>query len=91
GIEGLKPLGEPGDIVPDILDESLIDERISMTSDDALNATMMLARYGLFVGPSSGAYVHAALSLARSGAYNTIVTVLNDTGERYASTGMWTG
>lgn len=91
GIEGLKPLGAPGDIVPDILDESLIDERISMTSDDALNATTMLARYGLFVGPSSGAYVHAALLLARSGAYNTIVTVLNDTGERYASTGMWTG
>jgi cysteine synthase B len=28
GIEGLKPIGDPGDIVPPILDESLIDERI---------------------------------------------------------------
>ena len=49
----------------------------------------MLARSGLFVGPSSGAYVRAALGIARSGDYRTVVTVLNDTGERYASIGIW--
>ena len=34
GIEGLKPLG-PQDIVPAILDETVIDERIPVTSEDA--------------------------------------------------------
>lgn len=90
GIEGLKPLGNPGDIVPAILDESLIDQRIPVTLDEAVTACLRLAREGLFVGPSSGAFVHAALALAASGRFRIIVTLLSDTGERYVSTGMWT-
>ena len=39
--------------------------------------------------PSSGAYVAAAIELAGSGEFETVVTVLNDSGERYGSTGMW--
>jgi cysteine synthase B len=89
GIEGLKPLGHPGDIVPAILDEVLIDQRIPVTLDEALAMCRRLASLGLFVGPSSGAYVHAALTLADSGRFRTLVTLLNDTGERYGSTGMW--
>ena len=89
GIEGLKPLGHPGDIVPALLDQSLIDERIPVSLDEALACCRRLVREGLFVGPSSGAFVHAALKLAASGKYRTIVTVLSDTGERYVSTGMW--
>lgn len=89
GIEGLKPLGHPGDIVPALLDESLIDERIPVTLDQAVAMCKRLVRFGLFVGPSSGAFVHAALKLAAGGNYRTIVTVLSDTGERYVSTGMW--
>jgi cysteine synthase B len=89
GIEGLKPLGHPGDIVPALLDQSLIDERIAVTLDEALACCRRLAREGLFVGPSSGAFVHVALTLAASGKYRTIVTILSDTGERYVSTGMW--
>ena len=89
GIEGLKPLGHPGDIVPNILDESLIDERIEMTLDEAAAMSLRLAKQGLFVGPSSGGYVKAACQIAQSGSYKTIVTLLNDTGERYGSTGLW--
>jgi cysteine synthase B len=89
GIEGLKPLGHPGDIVPQLLDESLIDERIPVTLDEALDMCRKLTRQGLFVGPSSGAFVHAALKVAACGRYRTIVSVLSDTGERYVSTGMW--
>lgn len=89
GIEGLKPLGAPGDIVPRILDLTLIDERVDVTLDQGLAACSWLARQGWFVGPSSGAYVHAAVELARSGRYATVVTLLNDTGERYGSTEMW--
>lgn len=89
GIEGLKPLGAPGDIVPDILDASVIDERIPVQMEDALPACRALARRGIFVGPSSGAYLHAALKLAATGEYPVVATILNDTGERYVSTGMW--
>lgn len=89
GIEGLKPLGHPGDIVPKILDESLIDERIPVTLDEAVAMCRVLTRQGLFVGPSSGAFVHGALRLAATKNFRTIVTVLSDTGERYVSTGMW--
>ncbi len=89
GIEGLKPLGNPGDIVPAILDESLIDTRIQVTSEQATAMCRRLAAQGLFVGPSSGAGVHAALEVAAGGRFHTLVTVLADTGERYASTGMW--
>ncbi len=89
GLEGLKPLGSPEDIVPKILDEDLNDQRIPLTSEQGLETCKWLARRGLFVGPSSGAYVHAAITLARSGKYRTVVTTLNDTGERYGSTGMW--
>jgi S-sulfo-L-cysteine synthase (O-acetyl-L-serine-dependent) len=89
GIEGLKPLGHPGDIVPKILDHSLIDERMELTLDEAAEFSAKLAKEGLFVGPSSGAYVCAALRLAERGEYPIIVTILNDTGERYGSTGLW--
>jgi cysteine synthase B len=89
GIEGLKPLGEPDDIVPAILDESLIDQRIPITIEQAIAVCRRLTQRGLFVGPSSGAYVYGALQIAATGKYRAIVTLLNDTGERYGSTGMW--
>lgn len=89
GIEGLKPLGEPGDIVPAILDETIIMERVAVSSEAATATARRLAAAGYFVGPSSGAYVHAALELAATGRFRRIVTLLCDTGERYLSTGMW--
>lgn len=89
GIEGLKPLSDPDDIVPQILDDHLIDERIPVTMEQAAAMSRQLAHCGLFVGPSSGAYVHAALKVAKSGRYRTIVTLLCDTGERYGSTRLW--
>ncbi len=89
GIEGLKPLGHPGDLVPAILDQTLIDERVPVTLDEALAMCRRLACEGLFVGPSSGAFVHVACRCAARGGVRTLVTVLSDTGERYVSTRMW--
>jgi len=89
GIEGLKPLGHPGDLVPAILDEALIDERIPIDLEEAAACARDLARQGLFVGPSSGAYVSAALRIAARGEHERIVTLLSDGGERYVSTGLW--
>jgi cysteine synthase B len=89
GIEGLKPLGQPGDFVPEILDLALIDRRIEVTLDEAAAVCRELARSGLFVGPSSGAYVHAARHVAAEGQFRILVTILSDPGERYGSTGLW--
>lgn len=89
GIEGLKPLGHAGDIVPALLDERLIDERVGVSLDEAVAMCRRLARLGLFVGPSSGAFVHVALGVAARHHPRCIVTVLSDTGERYVSVGLW--
>jgi cysteine synthase B len=89
GIEGLKPLGHPGDIVPALLDQRLLDRRYPVTLDQAVAMCRRLAGLGLYVGPSSGAFVDVALRLAAEGGCQTLVTVLSDTGERYVSTGLW--
>ncbi len=89
GIEGLKPLGHPGDIVPPLLDQRLIDRRYPVTLEQAVAMCRRLAGLGLYVGLSSGAFVDVALRLAGAGARGLLVTVLSDTGERYVSTGLW--
>jgi cysteine synthase B len=89
GIEGLKPLGSPGDIVPEIFDESVVDHYWDVSIEEAYDTCQMLASKGLFVGQSSGGYVAVALKVAATLEEGTIVTVLNDLGERYFSTRLW--
>ncbi len=89
GIEGLKPLGEPGDVIPEILDDSFIDEYTEISSEAARLMCHRLARAGFFVGQSSGAYMVAVQQILRKDAQAHIVTLLNDTGERYISTSLW--
>ncbi len=89
GIEGLKPMSGPEDIVPEILDESVIDYKIPVTIEEAYEMCTLLAKRGLFVGQSSGAYVKGALEVARRVKKGKIVTILCDTGERYFSTRLW--
>lgn len=90
GVEGLKPLGQAEDIVPAILDESVVDRRVPVSSDAAARRCEELARLGLFVGLSSGAYLDAALTVAQGADPGArIVTVFSDLGERYLSTGLW--
>src|SRR5712692_856843 len=89
GIEGLKPLGRPEDIVPAILDQSLIDERVPITADEAHAMCVRLARAGFFVGQSSGAYMAGLERVARRERRGRFVTIFNDLGERYFSTRLW--
>ena len=89
GIEGLKPLGEAGDVVPEILDESFIDGQMDITSEEARVMCHRLAGAGFFVGQSSGAYMAAVERILQGDASANIVTLLNDTGERYISTSLW--
>jgi len=89
GIEGLKPLERPEDIVPKILDTSVIDERIRVSVEQASDTCHSLARSGIFAGQSSGAFLSAAGVIARRDPGSRVVTVFSDLGERYFSTGLW--
>lgn len=74
--------------VPATYDAGVVDEIMTVASDDAMATKQRLAREtGLLVGISAGAAVAAAVRLAESGAYagSTIAVVLPDTGERYLS------
>src|SRR6266545_3459644 len=89
GGEGLKPLGRAEDIVPAILDEKLIDERVPVTVDDAYRMCVRLAAAGFFVGQSSGAYMAGVERVAQRVRRGRFVTVFNDLGVRYFSTRLW--
>ena len=88
GIEGLKPLGEEH-IVPETFDESVVDRMIPADVDEAKRMSRVLASVGVFAGQSSGGYVMGAYDVALGIEEGRVVTILNDIGERYFSTGMW--
>jgi len=89
GIEGLKPLGHPGDIVPKILDETVIDRWIDVSSEEAKAHSLALAREGIFAGQSSGGYLEGVRRAGTEVGEAVIVTVFSDLGERYISTPLW--
>jgi cysteine synthase B len=91
GIEGLKPLESPGDIVPKILDSSVVDHKVRVSSLEAARMCALLARFGIFAGQSSGAYLQGVYETAKRIRKGVIVTLLNDIGERYMSTQLWEG
>ncbi|MFP4668557.1 MAG: cysteine synthase A [Desulfosalsimonas sp.] len=75
--------------VPEVLDQSVIDEVITVTNDQSFDMARKLAKQeGLLCGISSGAAVRAALDVAKrpGSAGKRIVTILASTGERYIST-----
>jgi cysteine synthase A len=74
--------------VPENLDLSLLTGVITTTSDEAINTAQQLARQeGLFCGISSGSNVAAAIKLAKKHPkLKAIVTMVNDTGQRYLTT-----
>jgi len=89
GIEGLKPLGEPEDIVPEIFDPTVVDREISVSIEEAADYCQRLAHRGIFAGQSTGAYLKAVEVLAKQKTKGVVVTLGCDTGERYFSTRLW--
>ncbi|MSQ82673.1 MAG: pyridoxal-phosphate dependent enzyme [Myxococcales bacterium] len=93
GVEGLKPLGSPGDHVPEIYDTTLASRTWDVDEDKSWQVSQDLAKAGLFAGQSSGVCVASALrvaiDLARRGQSGVVVTMLCDIGERYFSTRLW--
>ena len=75
--------------IPEVLDTSVYDEVLTVSSEDAFAAGRLAGRKeGILVGISSGAALHGAIELARrpEHAGRTIVVLLPDTGDRYLST-----
>jgi S-sulfo-L-cysteine synthase (O-acetyl-L-serine-dependent) len=89
GLEGLKHL--PTAIVPGIYDAKLANENLTVATEEAQAMTKRLAREeGLFVGPSSGANVVAALEVAsRLDDKAVVVTILCDGGGKYLNEEFW--
>jgi cysteine synthase B len=88
GIEGLKHMATS--LVPSIYDPSLADEHLRISTEAAYRAAHQLAREeGLFVGPSSGAALAAALAVEKNVRRGVIVTVFPDGGEKYLSKVPW--
>lgn len=78
--------------VPDILDTALIDEIITVKTEEAYEAARKSAsKEGVLVGISSGAALHATSLLAKrpENKGKRIVVLLPDTGERYLSTDLF--
>lgn len=78
--------------IPEILDTTVYDEVIPVTSEDAFETGRMLGkREGVLVGISSGAALWAAIGVAKrpENEGKTVVVLLPDTGDRYLSTEMY--
>lgn len=88
GIGSHIQMGIGDGIIPPILDQTIIDEIVTVSDEDALDTTRRLAKEeGILCGISSGTNVFVALKMAKElGKGKRVVTVLPDTGERYFST-----
>lgn len=78
--------------IPEILDTTVYDEVIPVTSEDAFETGRLLGKKeGVLVGISSGAALWAAIEVAKrpENEGKTVVVLLPDTGDRYLSTEMY--
>jgi cysteine synthase B len=90
GLEGLKHMASS--IVPGIYHEEELDEKISVSTDDAYAMVYRLSQEeGVLVGQSSGAAMNATLKIARKLDSGTLVTIFPDFGDKYLSTNLWVG
>ena len=87
-----KIQGIGANFIPKNLDKSIIDDVVTIKTDDAYQGARTLAKkVGVLVGISSGAAISVAsyLSSLPENENKTIVVILPDTGERYLSTDLF--
>ena len=90
GPHGIQGIG--AGFVPEVLDPTVYDEVVQVDVERARAAARRLARTeGVLAGVSSGAALHAAVTVAARPEHvgATVVVVLPDTGERYLSTDLF--
>lgn len=86
GAHGLQGIG--ANFIPDVLDQTLIDEVQTESLDNAMDILKVVGKLeGLFIGISGGAALHAAVEQAKliENAGKNIVVILPDGGDRYIS------
>ncbi|HSF05545.1 MAG TPA: PLP-dependent cysteine synthase family protein [Methylomirabilota bacterium] len=88
GPHGIEGIGDG--FIPENLDVSLLSGVITITTEEAIGtARRLAAEEGIFCGISTGSNVAAALKLARRHpGLAPIVTMANDTGQRYFTTAL---
>ena len=87
-----KLQGIGANFVPEIYDETLVDEIIPVKDDDAILMTQMLPKTeGILSGISGGANVWATVELSKreENKDKTIVTIIPDCGDHYLSCGIF--
>ena len=92
GPHGIQGIG--ANFIPEILDLKLVDEVVTVTTEESYAAGRRMGREeGILCGISSGCALHVALELARKeeNKGKTIVVLLPDSGERYLTTPMYQG
>lgn len=88
GPHGLQGIG--ANFVPKVLNTAIYDRIIPVTQEEAFEAARLLGHTeGVLVGISSGAALHAAVTLAKENEGKTVVVLLPDTGDRYLSTALF--
>ena len=78
--------------VPCVLNTSVYDKIITVSNEDAIEASRLMAsQEGILGGISAGAACHVAVELSKraENAGKTIVFIMCDTGERYLSTDLF--
>lgn len=82
-----KLVGTSPGFIPDILNTKIYDEIFAIEDEDAIDIFRRVAREeGIFVGPSAGATIYAAIEIAkRLGKGKKVLCIAPDTGERYLS------
>ena len=88
GPHGIEGIGDG--FIPENLDVAILSGVITTTTDESLAmARRLAAEEGIFCGISTGCNVAAALKLARHRPdLPSIVTMVNDTGQRYFTTAL---
>ena len=89
GLEGMKHMASA--LVPGIYDASAADANVEVSTEDAHDMVLRLAREeGLLVGVSSGANLVAALQVAAKLKDGVVVTIFCDSAAKYLSESFWT-